>query len=94
MQIYDSNSRTSFYRAKTAKSMRFVDTGPEIGGFGKGDDSDDEAMPIIPDLDDVRDEDLQVQVCIYISKYERTSNYTTMNSTIISLYFLFYLYVT
>ena len=94
MQIYDSNSRTSFYRAKTAKSMRFVDTGPEIGGFGKGDDSDDEAMPIIPDLDDVRDEDLQVQVCIYISKYECTSNYTTMNSTIISFYFSFYLYVT
>ena len=74
MQIYDSNSRTSFYRAKTAKSMRFVDTGPDIGGFGKGDDSDDEAMPIIPDLDDVRDEDLQVQVCIYISKYKCTSN--------------------
>ena len=94
MQIYDSNSRTSFYRAKTAKSMRFVDTGPEIGGFGKGDDSDDEAMPIIPDLDDVRDEDLQVQVCIYISKYECTLNYTTMNSTIISFYVLFYLYVT
>ena len=62
-----SNSCTFFCRAKTAKSMRFVDTGPEIGGFGKGDDSDDEAMPIIPDLDDVRDEDLQVQVCISIS---------------------------
>ena len=55
--------------------MRFVDTGPEIGGFGKGDDSDDEAMPIIPDLDDVRDEDLQVQVCTNIFKYECTSNY-------------------
>ena len=76
--------------------MRFVDTGPEIGGFGKGDDSDDEAMPIIPDLDDVRDEDLQVQVCISISKYECTSKYLhkAMNLTIISFYFLFYLYVT
>ena len=55
--------------------MRFVDTGPEMGGFGKGDDSDDEAMPIIPDLDDVRDEDLQVQVCTNIFEYECTSNY-------------------
>ena len=69
--------------------MRFVDTGPEMGGFGKGDDSDDEAMPIIPDLDDVRDEDLQVQVCTNIFKYECTSNYTELISTIISLYFYF-----
>ena len=79
--------------------MRFVDNGPEIGGFGKGDDSDDEAMPIIPDLDDVRDEDLQVQVCIYILKYECKSNYRLydmriIDSTIISFYFLFYLHVT
>ena len=40
--------------------MRFMD--PEIGGFGTGNDSDDEAIPMIPDLDDVRDEDMQLQV--------------------------------
>ena len=49
-------------RAKTAKSMRFMDSGPEVGGFGKSNDSDDDTMPIIPDLDDVRDEDMQLQV--------------------------------
>ena len=42
--------------------MRFMDNGPEMGGFGKGNDSDDDTIPIIPDLDDVRDEDMQLQV--------------------------------
>ena len=49
-----------WFRAKTAKSMRFMDSGPDAGGFGN--DSDDDAIPIIPDLDDVRDEDMQLQV--------------------------------
>ena len=40
--------------------MRFMDSGPDAGGFGN--DSDDDAIPIIPDLDDVRDEDMQLQV--------------------------------
>merc|ERR1719384_2748525 len=42
--------------------MRFMDNGPDTGGFGTGNDSDDDAIPIIPDLDDVRDEDMQLQV--------------------------------
>ena len=40
--------------------MRFMDNVPDVGGFGN--DSDDDAIPIIPDLDDVRDEDMQLQV--------------------------------
>ena len=40
--------------------MRFMDSGPDAGGFGN--ESDDDAIPIIPDLDDVRDEDMQLQV--------------------------------
>ena len=40
--------------------MRFMDNGPDVGGFGN--DSDDDAIPIIPDLEDVRDEDMQLQV--------------------------------
>ena len=40
--------------------MRFMDCGPDAGGFGN--ESDDDAIPIIPDLDDVRDEDMQLQV--------------------------------
>merc|ERR1719384_2032985 len=42
--------------------MRFMDNGPDTGGFGTGNDSDDDAIPIIPDLDDVRDEDMAFQV--------------------------------
>ena len=37
-----------------------MDSGPDAGGFGN--ESDDDAIPIIPDLDDVRDEDMQLQV--------------------------------
>ena len=37
-----------------------MDNGPDVGGFGN--DSDDDAIPIIPDLEDVRDEDMQLQV--------------------------------
>ena len=43
--------------------MRFVDNTADAGGFGKADDSDEDNMPIIPDLEDVRDEDMEHQVC-------------------------------
>jgi hypothetical protein len=44
-------------RAKTAKSVRTAD----FGGIGGGSDDDDDG-PAIPDLDDVRDEDMAFQV--------------------------------
>ena len=43
-------------RAKTAKSVRMA---ADIGGIGS---DDEEGMPIIPDLDDVRDEDMAFTV--------------------------------
>ena len=56
--------------------MRFMDSGPEIGGFGKANDSDDDAMPLIPDLDDVRDEDMQLQVIYLMIRYR---TYTSLS---------------
>ena len=58
--------------------MRFADNGPENGGFGNADDSDeDDAMPIIPDLEDVRDEDMQLQVILMNNQINQFSNSIT-----------------
>ena len=53
----DENSR-----AKTAKSVRINEFGEY--GIGGRNDSDEDDGPAIPDLDDVRDEDLAFQVCL------------------------------
>ena len=42
--------------------MRFLDNTATAGGFGKAGDSDEDTTPLIPDLDDVHDEDMQLQV--------------------------------
>ena len=47
-------------RAKTAKSVRMVPN-PRGGGIGS-DDEEDSNIPVIPDLDDVRDEDMAFTV--------------------------------
>ena len=55
--------------------MRFMDSGPKTGGFGKANDSDDDAMPLIPDLDDVRDEDMQLQVIYLMIRYRTYTSF-------------------
>ena len=51
-------------RAKTAKSVRIQSAAQHIGG-GIGDrfsDDEDDSIPVIPDLDDVQDEDMALTV--------------------------------
>ena len=51
-------------RSKTAKSVRIQSAVQIAGGFGgSGPDlSDDDDIPVIPDLDEVQEEDLTLQV--------------------------------
>ena len=44
--------------------MRLLENTATGGGLGKAGDSDEDTMPLIPDLDDVQDEDMQLQVSI------------------------------
>lgn len=48
-------------RTKTAKSVRIMNKAEEMGGFGR-DSSDEDDGPLIPDLDDVQDEEMTLQV--------------------------------
>ena len=51
-------------RSKTAKSVRIQSAVQIAGGFGPSGLSDDDDMPVIPDLDEVQEEDMTMQVKI------------------------------